>query len=91
MSDPPSVPETPKPKLTWYQQLWLGLPFALVVVGGAIGGACGGAAWAINQAVFRKTEHPVLRYVWTGLISVASMVLYLALASVFLALFQKKG
>ncbi len=66
MSTPPPVPEPTKPKLVWYQQVWLALPFALVAVGGAIGGACGGAAWAINQQVFKKTKHTVLRYVWTG-------------------------
>src|SRR5258708_1709384 len=82
MTTPPSLPDTTKPKLTWYQHVWLALPFALVavaswtcvallgfprmLVGGAIGGACGGAAWAINRQVFQKTEHPILRYVWTG-------------------------
>ncbi len=115
MSSPPAPPETPKPKLTWYQHVWLGLPLALIAVGGAVGGACGeragaeglvelligvggavggacgGPAWAINQSVFRKTEHPVLRYVLTGLISVAAVVAYLVLASIFFELFRKKA
>ena len=90
MSAPP-VPETAKPKLLWYQYVWLGLPFGLVAVGGAIGGACGGAAWAINQKVFQKTEHPVLRYVWTGLISAAAVVAYIVLAAVFMSLFKKQS
>ncbi len=89
MSTPPPVPDTTKPKLLWYQHVWLALPFALVAVGGAIGGACGGAAWAINQKVFQKTEHPVLRYVWTGLISAAAVVAYFVLAAVFMPLFKK--
>jgi hypothetical protein len=89
MNAPPPVPEPNKPKLLWYQQVWLALPFALVAVGGAIGGACGGAAWAINQQVFRKTEHSVLRYVWTGLISMAAVVAYFVLAAVFISLFKK--
>ncbi len=90
MSTPPPVPEPTKPKLVWYQQVWLALPFALVAVGGAIGGACGGAAWAINQQVFKKTKHTVLRYVWTGLISAAAVVAYLVLAGVFISLFKKQ-
>ena len=91
MSTPPPVPSLTKPKLAWYQHVWLALPFALVTVGGAIGGACGGAAWAINQQVFRKTEHPVLRYVWTGLISAAAAVAYIVLATVLISLFKKQN
>ncbi len=87
MSTPPTTPEPPKPKLEWYQHVWLGLPILLVFVGGAIGGACGGAAWAVNRAVFQKTKHPVLRYVWTGLISAAAFVAYVFLAVFVLALF----
>ncbi len=90
MNTPP-VSELTKPKLLWYQQVWLALPFGLVAVGGAIGGACGGAAWAINQKVFKKTEHAVLRYVWTGLISMAAVVAYIILAAVFVSLFGKQG
>ena len=78
-------------KLAWYDQVWLALPFALVAVGGAIGGACGGAAWGINQKVFRATRHPVLRYVWTGLISAGAVVGYLALATALLALIKPNG
>jgi hypothetical protein len=89
--EPPPIPGSPKPKLSWYQHVWLALPFGLVAVGGAIGGACGGAAWAINQTVFRKTQHQVLRYVWTGLITVAAVMVYLVLAAVFVSLFKKRG
>jgi len=60
----------------------------LVFMGGAIGGACGGAAWALNQQIFQKTSHPVLRYVWTGIISVAALLAYLVLAAVFLFYFK---
>ncbi len=86
MSVPPTTPEPPKQKLTWYEHVWLGLPILLVFVGGLIGGACGGAAWAVNQAVFQKTKHPILRYVWTGLISAAAFVAYVFLAVFLLAL-----
>ena len=65
-------------KLRWYQHIWLALPFILLLVGGAIGGACGGAAWTINGWVFRKTERPVLRYLWTGLISLGAVAAFLA-------------
>jgi uncharacterized membrane protein YsdA (DUF1294 family) len=84
----PTSPGTAAPKLTWYQHVWVALPFALVALGGAIGGACGGAAWAVNQQVFRKTQHPVLRYVWTCLISVGALLAYLVVASFLLASFR---
>jgi len=76
----------PQAKLAWYEQLWIALPIGLVAVGGAIGGACGGAAWGVNQKIFRATKHPVLRYVLTGLVSVAAVIAYFALALAFVAL-----
>jgi hypothetical protein len=89
MNTPPQIPETQKRKLTWYEHVWLGWPIALVAVGGAIGGACGAAAWAINQKVFRATQHPLLRYLWTGLISIAAIIAYFILAAIFLSFFPK--
>ena len=85
-----TLPEQkPKVKLEWYQQLWIALPIGLVAIGGAIGGGCGGAAWAINRKVFLATEHPVLRYVWTGLISVAAVLIWLVLATLIVSLIHK--
>ena len=66
----------------------MALPFALVIVGGATGGACGGLAWFINLKVFQKTEHPVLRYVWTGLISAAAAAVYVIAALVLMSFFN---
>ena len=90
MSTPSQIPNEPKPKLTWYQYIWIGWPIALVIVGGLIGGACGGAAWALNQKVFQATQHPVMRYLWTGLISIAAIITYFIVASVFLSFFAKQ-
>ena len=84
----PALPVGPA-KLAWYDQIWIALPIALVAVGGAIGGGCGGLAWGINKAVFQKTRNPVLRYVWTGLISGASVVLWLVVAMLVVSLIKK--
>jgi hypothetical protein len=89
MATTPAPAPAPKPKLLWYQHLWTGWPIVLVFVGGAIGGLCGGLAWGINQQVFQKTQNPVLRYVWTGLISVAAVVTYFILAIFVLKLIGK--
>ena len=95
---PPPIPRIPvhqtiqqPPKLAWYEHVWIALPIALVGVGGAIGGACGGAAWAANKTVFKKTENPILRYVWTGLISASAIIVYLVIAMLFLSLFNRRG
>ena len=76
-------------KLELHEKIWIGLPFALVAVGGAIGGACGGAAWAINRVVFQKTKNPVLRYVFTGLISVSAVFVWMLVASIVVALIKR--
>ena len=89
--DTPPIQEVPKVKLEWYQQIWIGWPIVMVAFGGAIGGGCGGAAWALNRKVFLKTEHPVLRYVWTGLISLASIVIWLVLASILFSFIHKRN
>lgn len=88
MSTPPPLPEAPKPKLAWYETLWIALPIALVFVGGAIGGACGGAAWGVNKKVFEVTKNPVLRYLWTGLISLAAVVAYVIVAGLVVGLIK---
>jgi len=89
MNTPPPLPDVPKAKLTWYEHAWVACPLALIAVGGAIGGACGGAAWALNRKVFRQTQHPLLRYLWTGMISAGALAAYVILAAIFVSLFQK--
>ena len=84
------IPAPSKPKLAWYEQVWTALPLCLVIFGGAIGGGIGGAAWVLNRAVFQKVGQPVLRYVLTGLISVAAVVVWLVVVSVLLGMFHKR-
>ncbi len=87
--DTPTIQPNSKPKFEWYEHLWLALPIGLVAVGGAIGGACGGAAWALNRSVFAKTQNPVLRYVWTGLISMAAVFVWLILGTILFTLIKR--
>ena len=99
---PASLPYAPRPivplkspaataTLTWYQYIWIGVPLILIVMGGCLGGACGGAACAINHAVFRKTSNPVLKYVWTGLISAAAFIAWLVIVAVLFGMLQGLG
>lgn len=89
---PPTI--TGKPvegmqKLKWYEEAWIALPIALVAVGGAIGGVCGALAWGLNRLVFMKLEHPVIKYIVTGLISFCAVIVWLILALFVLALIRK--
>jgi hypothetical protein len=86
---PPTSPAS-KPKLDWYDHVWTALPLCLVIVGGAIGGGIGGAAWVVNRTVFQKVRQPVLRYVFTGLISAVAVMAWLVLVSILLSLLHKR-
>lgn len=83
-------PANHKPKLAWYQHGWLAMPLALIFVGGALGGLCGGAAWGLNRVVFEKAEHPIFRYVWTGLITVAAFFVWVVLVLIISAFLPKQ-
>jgi hypothetical protein len=85
----PARPAKANTSLQWYEQIWVALPLVLIAFGGAIGGGCGGAAWAVNRAVFKKLENPVLKYLVTALISGASVVLWLVLVGVVLTLLKR--
>lgn len=91
MSAEAAAPKPPEIKVTWYQHVWLGVPFVLIFVGGALGGACGGGAWAANHAIFQNTRNPVLRYVLTGLVTVAAFAVYFVLAGILYTLLQPDG
>ncbi len=90
---PPPFPviEQPKSKLTWYHYIWIGWPLILVVLGGAIGGGLGAGAAAINYKVFQKIQNPVLRYVWTGLISLAAVITYVVCATMIYVLIHRNN
>ncbi len=81
MSLIPPLPGPQKRKLTAPEWVWIGWPLILIALGGAIGGACGGGAFALNHMIFQRTEQPVFRYLFTGLISVGAIVLFLVAAT----------
>lgn len=62
--------------LTWYEYAWIGLPLAMMFIGGALGGALGfGAAFASSH-VFRGERGPLAKYALTGLISLGAFAAY---------------
>jgi hypothetical protein len=79
------------PPLPWHAYVWSGLPLLLVVAGGAIGGACGAVAYFANIRFFRSKEGAAAKFVITGLISVAAMVVYFVVAGAFYFLLGGPG
>jgi hypothetical protein len=75
-----------RPELRWHERLWIGLPFGLVLFGGAVGGACGGAAALCNLRLMRGDRPAFQKYLLTGLVSLAAVIAYIALATFFLSL-----
>ena len=75
--------------LLWYETAWAAIPLVMILFGGAIGGVSGYAAFVVNRQIMRKTESIFLRYVFTGLVSVGSYFVYVALASVILSFMNR--
>lgn len=67
--------------LKWYQWLWGGLPFVLVIIGGALGGLFGGAALVINGQVFRSNLKGVAKYFLSGLVSLGTVIAFFVAAT----------
>jgi hypothetical protein len=66
--------------LKWYEWLWAGLPFAMIIIGGALGGGIGGLMMAINGRVFRSNLKTPAKYLLTGSISAGAFIAYFLLA-----------
>jgi len=69
----------------WYEAIWLGLPILLFLVGGALGALVGLGAVTINARLFRSQRPAPARYAMTFATSVASVIVFAVLATLFLA------
>jgi hypothetical protein len=75
--------------LKWYQWLWVGLPLALMFLGGGIGGLVGAVAVTVNVRILRSNMSGILRYAATAIVSIAACGMYLAIARTFLTVIHK--
>jgi hypothetical protein len=75
--------------LKWYEWLWIALPILLIFVGGALGVICGGVAVLINANIFRTNRKLTMKFLFTGLISLAAGVVYLVVAILLTALISR--
>jgi hypothetical protein len=65
----------------WHEYVWVALPLALLVVGGALGAVCGGVAMLVNARLLRSAEPAWIRYGLGLLVIVAAVIAWLVLAT----------
>lgn len=75
--------------LQWYQWVWSGWPILLVFIGGALGAIVGIIGFSISARLFRTNLNGFLKYIVTGLISIAAVLVYLVGATVIALLSNK--
>lgn len=63
--------------LTIWEYIWICIPLILMFIGGAIGGLLGGVATYSNSILIRKIKNILLRYLFTGLTTVMSIILFI--------------
>jgi hypothetical protein len=66
--------------LPWYQLVWSAIPILLFFAGGVVGVILGLLAAYANTRIFRSDLQPVLKYVVTALVTIATLVVVLVLA-----------
>lgn len=69
--------------LKWYQWAWGGLPFLLLIIGGALGGLFGGIALVVNGRVFRSNLNGLAKYLLSGLVSALAVGAFFVVAVLF--------
>jgi hypothetical protein len=72
--------------LKWYQWVWSGLAVVLVSFGGMLGAIIGLIALSFNAGLFRSNRSPAMKYVITGAVSAAAIILYLIAAEAMTSL-----
>lgn len=82
---------TVAPPLAWYAVAWMGLPVILMFIGGAVGGLCAGIGVYLNARIFRSRQHIVVKYVLTGLVSAAMVVVFATIAAFLSPLFVRRA
>lgn len=75
----------------WYEYVWIALPLALLVAGGAVGGLCGGVAMLINARLLRSDQPAWARYGLGVLVFLGAAIVWLLLAAVVGALIGLPG
>ncbi|CCE25778.1 hypothetical protein [Methylotuvimicrobium alcaliphilum] len=69
--------------LKWYEYTWIGIPFILIVTGGAIGGLCGGVAANASGRLFRSDRSSPSKYGFSALITLGAAIAYFSLTTIF--------
>ena len=68
--------------LTWFEYLWIGLPMALVLAGGALGVLVGITAVYSGARIFLGRRSTLSKYGLSALVSVAAVLAFLVLVGI---------
>ncbi|MCX7040860.1 MAG: hypothetical protein NT005_17215 [Spirochaetes bacterium] len=69
--------------LKWFQWVWISMPLALPVLGGAIGALVGVVAGYVNLGLFRSRLKEIVKYGLTAVVTIASVIASSGLATLF--------
>jgi hypothetical protein len=67
--------------LKWYQYAWMMLPILLVIGGGVLGAICGVIAMLLSARIFRSPRPMPMQYLLTAVVSLLSVLVYVASAT----------
>lgn len=73
------------PPFQWFEWIWACAPLIMVGIGGAIGGFLGAAAAVSNGLLLRSSLPPVIRYLASGAVTVASVLVFAVAIAAFKA------
>ena len=76
--------------LEWYEYVWMGLPILLAWHGGLLGALCGFGAIQVSSRIFRGEGGKGKQFLLTGLVSLASVVAFYILVSIFVSFLPTK-
>jgi len=68
--------------LKWYEYLWSSWTILLIFIGGGVGGGLGAAATCLNINLFRSRTKTFLKYLFSLIISLAAVTLWMIIAIV---------
>ena len=68
------------PRIKGVEYFWAAMPIALLFIGGALGGLLGALATYLNFHIFRNTKNIVRKYIFTFLVTISTVLLFMVLA-----------
>jgi hypothetical protein len=74
--------------IKWYEYVWCGLPALLLLYGGIIGLLLGILGFILNVRIFRSTTRRSLKFTFTAVATILTLVIDIVVHIMFGAIFQ---